>query len=287
MFFTNVNGESFTLNDIHAPVTRFNTSVEDRTNERTKALQHGVWPAYTYLGKRTVSIEGSLFGDSMADYINRRRSMKRVFIPRPQFGFKKNGTLYIQPEGFTDYLSLDCNSDGDPELPMEALAPQTTTFQINLKAFDPRFYGLIRNVDLHPPSVGSGRGYDKTFPYTYSGTSGDADTLVNNLGDIETYPEVTIYGPCVSPQITLFRSDGGIFSVILTSLVLTTITDSVTVSLKYRTAVTSLGQNVYNTTTGSEWWALEPGDTNTVRYTAASFDPTSYANFRWQDAYML
>lgn len=287
IFFTNVNGESFTLNDTYAPVHKFNTAVQDRTNERNKSEQHGVWPAFTYLGKRTISIEGNLFGDSSADYITRRRAMKRVFTPRPQFGIKKTGTLYVQPTGFATYVSLDCTVDGDPELPIEALAPFTSTFLINLKAFDPRFYGLVRNVDLFTPSSGSGRGYAKTFPYTYAGSSRDSDTLVTNLGDIETYPEVTIYGPATSPQITLFRSDGNDLTVILDSLVLGSSADYVTVNMKFRTAVMNTGQNVYYTTTSSQWWALEPGSTNTVRYTAASYDPSSHANFRWQDAYML
>lgn len=295
IFFTNINGESFTLNDDHSPMTSFDTAVEDRTTERDKALQHGIWPAFTYLGKRTFTLEGDLFGDNVADFGTRRRAMKRVFLPRPQFAVRKSGTLYLTTYDITEQLSIDCTTDGDPSIPVEALQPARGQYQINLKAFDPRVYGLPQTQVIIPAASGSGRTYSKTYPLTYVGSSSASDVLIYNNGDIETYPSVRIYGTCTGPAIILFRSDGMVFTVSLGSLVLSDNTHYVDINLKYRTAVMDAGrtspadpgQNVYSYTLGSQWWALEPGDENQVRYTAASYGSDSYASFVWSDAYML
>lgn len=286
VLFTNVNGESVILNDDHTPVTHFTTSVESRTTERNKAQQHGMWPANTFLGKRILHFEGDLFGDGSSDYVVRRRLMKRVFTPRPQWSPLKAGTLYMQMTGQPELWRCDCTIDGDPEIPLDALSPERSTYLINLKAFDPRMYGPLRTANVFTPTSGSGRAYSKTFPYTYVGTGSAQDILVTNDGDIETYPIVTMYGPATTPQITLFRSDGRVFTVRV-DIVLTTAADSVIVNLRDRTAFTNTGQNVYNFTKGSSWWALEPGSGNTVRYTATSYDPASYAKFQWSNAYML
>src|SRR6185295_10966223 len=287
--FTNVLGNSIDFNDQFVPFNEFTTEVDMRFNEKTKSQEHGIYPGMTWLGKRLFHCSGDILENTSADYWTRRRKFIRACLPRPHLGYTQVGTLTIRFTGYNEDLTSECTIDGWPEMPLAALSPSAGKYQVNFKAFDPRLYGAWYSVDLPfgaTENVG-GRTYNKTYNKIYDVAVGGNDTVISNTGDIETYPVVTFYGPCTSPRLVLFRGDGKIKYFVINGLTISSATDYVTVDFGKHTAILNGSGNVYNYAIGSDWWALEPQLTNTIRYVADSGTTASHCNVMFRNAYMI
>lgn len=296
--FTNVNGQyvDFNNDDNRIPFRTFTTEVDWRFNEKSRSQRHGIYPGESYLGKRVLRVEGDLFGDNSADYIQRRLSLVGALTPRPQYGRRIVGTLDLLFDGMSEHLTCECTLDGHPELPVDAgsgRGPSFTSYMIAFKSFDPRLYGNWQSVNMAYNPVAQnigGRGYNKTFNkiYTTPPNPGVTDILVVNSGNIETFPLATIYGPCTSPQISLQRSDGLLQFFRLIGLNLPSVADFVVVDFQKHTVVTNSGANAFNFAAGSDWWSIEPFPfTNIVRYSADLAAVPSHATIQWRNAYNL
>jgi Siphovirus-type tail component, C-terminal domain len=287
--FTNVLGNYIDFNDDHVPFNEFTTEVDVRFNEKNKSQEHGMYPGMTYLGKRLFHCSGDLLENSSAEYWDRRRQFIQAILPRPHLGYNYAGTLNIRFTGYNEDLTSDCTIDGWPEMPLAALSPSAGKFQVNFKAYDPRLYGSWQIVDLPfglTENIG-GRNYNKIYNKVYAAGSAGNDVIVSNTGDIETFPLITFYGPCSSPQMVLFRGDGKTMFLHLNGLSLLSPTDVAVVDVAKKTAILNNSGNVYNFAVGSDWWALEPGLENIVRYTADSGTIASHASVQWRNAYMI
>lgn len=288
--FVNVNGARIDLNTNDIPFNNFSTEVDTRMTEREKSMQHGLYPSNTFLGKRLYHFDGDILAQSSAGYWQRRMAMIAALLPRPHLGYKQAGTLYLLFTGMGEEFQADCTIDGWPELPLTGRSPSNGAYQINFKSFDPRLYGVLNAVDLAygvNENIG-GRTYNKTYNVTYSGGVGIPSAIITNSGIIETFLTVTMYGPVVSPKLTFQRSDGVIQYMTLNGLNLSNATDYVTVDFLRRTAITNTGANVYNTTVGSDWFAIEPLPmTQTLRYSSASGSSPAHALVQWRNAYMI
>lgn len=287
--FTNVLGNYIDFNDEHVPFQSFNTEVDWRFNEKNKSQEHGIYPGNSYLGRRLFHCTGDLLENTSADYWARRRKFIQAILPRPHLGYKEVGTLAIRFTGYNEDMSAECTLDGWPELPLEALSPSAGKYQINFKAFDPRLYGAWQAIELPfglTENIG-GRTYNKTYNKTYAAGTAGNDTILSNTGDIETYPVFKIFGPTVSPQLTLFRGDGKVKYFKLEGLSISSSSDFVVVDVGRHTAVMNNSGNVYNFAKSWDWWALEPNLTNIVRYTADSGTTASHVTVQWRNAYMI
>lgn len=290
--FTNINGVYVDLNTDDIPFSSFTTEVDWRFTEKPKSQEHGIYPGESYLGKRLFHCEGDLFGSSAADYMQRRVALLEALMPNPQKRAKIVGTLDIVFDGISETLSADCTLDGWPELPLEALKPARSSFQINFKSYDPRLYGDDRSVDIiyNPDweNIG-GRSYNKTYNKSYS-TSGAAQgtVIVSNSGNFDTHPIITFYGPVTNPQAVLFTSAGDVYFFTLNGLTLFDVTDYVVVDFKKHTVTRSNGANLYNYSTGSDWWLLEPNPiVNNVRFLGNPIDAPAHMTIQWRNAYVI
>lgn len=290
--FVNVNGSVVNFNDNNIPFSEFSTTVDMRMSEREKSQQHGLYPSNTYMGKRLFNTNGDLLALDSADYWVRRLAMVGALMPRPHLD-RKAGDLFIQFTGVPEELSSECTLDGYPELPLAALSPSASKWQVNFKSFDPRLYGVYRNVDLLygvSDNLG-GRTFNKTYPYSYATAATSPSTAIISQGayaNMETFPRVTFYGPVTNPRITFQRSDGQVFFMTLTGLTLTDISDTAVVDFLTRTAIRGNGANLYNYTVGSDWYALEPLPlTTTVQYSGSAGSSPSHAVVAWRNAYMI
>lgn len=290
----NVSGDSFTFNDVNniAPTTEFTTEVDDRFTERNKSQQHGIYPANHYWGKRLFHITGDLLAPDAPTYITRRLAMVKAVMPKPQLGYKRLGTLSILLSGMAETLTSEVTLDGYPELPMQALSPGRTSYQVNLKSFDPRLYGSNQAANLQygvSDNLG-GKTYNKTYNYTYGASSGlgPSSQYANNGGNIETYPTITFYGPITNPRITMLRSDGKSYFFTLTGLTLADVSDYAVADLGARTVVRGTGANLYNYAVGSDWFSLEPLPlTQQLLLSGSAGSSPAYAAVSWRNAYMI
>lgn len=292
--FTNVNGSVLMFNeknDTQMPTTEMTTEVDPRFTERPRSQQHGIYPAHTYWGKRLFHITGDVLTQTSAEYIQKRLAVMNALMPRPQLGQRKAGDLEILYTGMVEPLTCEATLDGYPELPMAALSPSRTPYQVNFKTFDPRCYGYWRTVDLlyGINENAGGRSYNKTYDKSYSTSASSPDrAIITNAGNYDTGPIVTFYGPVTSPRLTLQRSDGVLLVFALTGLVLGSVFDTVTVDLAKRTAVRWDGTNVYKYAVGSDWFVLESSPfVNTVVYSGAAGASPSHASIAYRNAYMI
>src|SRR5687768_13190175 len=132
--FVSDEGYSLEFNDESIPFEEFRTDVNVRNEERDKMEEHGTWPSYTYLGRRLFIAEGSVIAQTSAEYMAKRLEIMRVLMPYPQKGRRRVGQLKILFTGFLERVVADCTIDAYPEIPLKALFPAASEFQVIWKA---------------------------------------------------------------------------------------------------------------------------------------------------------
>lgn len=284
--FVRVDGFSITLADYAIPFENFGVSRDIRVTETPRSQEHGLWPSPTYLGKMVIDFSGDILGDDSSNYNVQRLALTRAFYPL-EIGMQRHiGTMFVQYDGLSERLSAQCALESWPELPLEALSPSAGKYHIQLKAFDPRWYGESSNQVIASSAMDTvvGRTYPKTYPYTYGYTLFPAgDQIVTNSGNAETPPLITIYGPGANPQLVVII--GGTEYTMNVDIDLID-TDIVELDFANRTATLNGTTNIYNLVSG-DYWKLPPGD-STFRYLAAIGTTTedSRAQLSWQNAYV-
>lgn len=278
-----VNSQSFVFNDDNCPLNMWTMDVDLRQEDRERPLEHGLYPSYTYYGKRLFHGEGALLDDTPTGYMQRRLQLHSALVIPPRSGVRAPYRLDMRYAGIVPTLRAFATLDSYPELPMAVPNWSLTEFFISLKSFDPLLYDAAqRSTTATTPSIVPGGSFPLTFPIHFFGSTGSTQ-LSTNGGNIVTYPTATIYGPVTNPRLynvtknEIVRFDG----LILGS------GDAVTVDFKERVAISSAGGNLYGSITNdSTFWTLEPGDTQWT-FTADAAASPSRAVLTWNDAYML
>lgn len=286
------NGSVCQINTNQIPLRIFEVQTDESTDETQKVRDHGLWDAFDYMGKMVIHVEGDILGQSPSDYWNLRAQLAAPMVPVPELGYKWVTQLYANFSGWpgepvTTYCSIESRLDAAIDT---TRGPSGSQFVFALKARDPRFYSAIPNTfQTGSPQVqGGGFTFPFKFPITFdsSATGGDANLL--NNGNANTYPVVTINGPCISPVLTAFIQ-GVPYRWAMSNF---NIPDgsTVTVDMKALTAIYSDGFNsldVYSkVTAASQWFFLPPGTTEVI-FTAISPGPDCNALFTWPNAYVI
>lgn len=291
--FTNVTGYSLEFNKEDPsrgailPFKSFNTVFEPNTEEKQKPLEHGLFPAETYVGKRMFDVEGDILEDTQGEYMLSRLDILNAITPRPHLGMRKVGDLELGIDGISERVVAECALDGY-ELPKDGTMGAYGPYMISWKSFDPRVYGVGESyAESTGPTQLVGRSYPKTYPKTYTVAGAPSgDMVLSNTGNVETFIQARIYGPLTGPELWLFQPSGEVQKVILPNLILGTSSDFLDLDFRQRTAFLNGNQNVYNYSLGSTWWRLDPGN-STVRFFAFSAVPPAKATVKWKNAYMI
>lgn len=158
--------------------------------------QDGEYADNLYLGGRTITVEGEVYGSSWVDLQARKRVLAALFQPAstesvlkvPDPATAAPGTVWSS-SGMTGYERasvrvVEAIQFGD------TLDPACQVWQVVLRASDPRVYSDVETS-------------------TDSGTSGTSarTVTVDQGGSYETPPTLTVTGPATSP-ITVSSSDG-------------------------------------------------------------------------------
>ncbi len=289
MIFDGVSGTSVVMNNDAYPVHDFSMEIETRKEEFAKVASHGIWSARTFLGQRRITVEGTIMGQGVADYMAKRMVLMGSMMPVPELGNMKVGTLRLQIDGIPEEISIDCNLDGEPTLPVstDSGTPDSGDFQIQFLCDDPLFYStaILTAQTGTPTGGGGGLTFPMTFPFDFTGGGGGGDVNVVNNGNATVYPQVIIYGPCSAPQVSIIIN-GITYSLRFQGLVLSS-TEYVTIDFKARTVISSTGGSLYQLIApGSTWWTIPPG-TWSASYRAGSVAAPSKAVIYSKNAYMF
>lgn len=143
--WTNVQGQSFTFNTDVIPLKEFTTEVDIRTEEVERMQEHGIWPGYSYGGKLLIHINGDILCNTAAEYIVQRMNMLQCLVPAGVVvNTRKMGDISLQYTGMETMRSESLTGaclDAAPSIPMRALYPSVTEFDITFKVFRPYLLG--------------------------------------------------------------------------------------------------------------------------------------------------
>lgn len=122
------------------------------------------------------------------------------------------------------------------------------------------------------PGVTPGRTYPLNFPRTYPAAAPVGGTLVTQQGNVESYPELIVYGPCTNVRVSNVTQ--GRF--IQLNNVNLSASDYLFISMRNRTISMNgdINQDLYDKGDWSisEWWSISPGQNQ------IGFVPDGYAD---------
>lgn len=189
--------------------------------------QDGEYADNLFIGGRTITLEGEVYGSSWVNLQARKRTLAALFIPSSDEVLLKipdpatvSPTTSYSTTGMTGYERVSCRVIEGIEFG-DSLDPMCQTWQVVLRASDPRVYS-------------------DTETSTDSGTSGTASrtVTVDQGGTYETPPSLTVTGPTASAwSITEPSSELSISS---SGLALAA-TDTITFDVENRTADLTAG----------------------------------------------
>lgn len=151
-------------------------------------------------------------------------------------------------------------------------------FLIQLMAGDPYFYstegGDEQSANVNKVAEG---GYITPYILPVIWEEGGAPTIVDNSGDANYYPVVTLHNEALNPSITNLAT-GESFGLDLTMLA----GDEVIIDMYNRTVTLNGSDILGNRTDDSVWWALLPGDNPIMLQTDTADDPVT-AVITWRN----
>lgn len=162
--------------------------------EELTPYRHGADAIDIYLAPRELSVGLILRADSHAEVQTLDRQIERGLSP-----FKGQGTLrVIRADGATRALYCYMIAYSD----LEYKAPKVGGKVIRFRASDPFWFDP---TEVERVIAVSGAVYEIVFPIEFPITFDSADVNeyfnVENEGDVETYPVITVYGPGDNPTI--------------------------------------------------------------------------------------
>lgn len=223
---------------------------------------------------RPINIEWLVMESSMQNYILERQEAFNAFHPDDG-----EGVLSIEVNSATTY-EINCIPNSSPKIPERAGMYPTADAQVQLIANDPVIYSNqdIVSSNVTAPS-GGGFTFPATFPITFESTSSGTITL-QNLGNIDTYPVITLVDALTNPLIRN-ATTGEVIQLNYTS----SVGDVIEIDMKNRSiilnGVTSLLSDLVE---GGEFWTLEPGSNQIILATGSTSD-TGYMTVTYRHAW--
>jgi len=137
-------GSPVELNTLIYPMHDLDIQTQMDVHEFKKRAQAGEWPSFAYPGAMTITAEGDIVGSGAtpsADYVAKRLALVDAILPPIQvLTSRKHGFIRIQLDGWTETADADVINT-DRSIPMQALYPAISPYQITWKAFLPVFIG--------------------------------------------------------------------------------------------------------------------------------------------------
>lgn len=208
----------------------------------------------TTVEPRFLIVELRIKGTNFADLQTQRRALITAFNPKVGVGTLKwtpDATVYAidclieQGVGFANYRG--------------------TFFEDALVSFrcpDPMWRGATLNEETVTNS-GSGLSFPISFPISF--IDGLGTTIINNIGDVPSFPVITIPGACTNPIITNVTTGEKLSFPALTL----SAGESLIIDCDARTAKVGTVSKIALLSADSEFWTLASGN-NTITFATAS-----------------
>lgn len=245
-----------------------------RINVKDNGNYHGARFGSAYYGARVITIEGEILGSSPEDYEEKRRALGQAYTIL-------NGlqtVTFITRGGLT--VKADCIVNSRIEIPYEKGLMQRGDFRIELIAPFPFFLGSSTQTHTVYVFEGGGATIPAEIPLTFSDSLA-SDIDINNLGNVEAYPIIKLYGIMNDPVIR--NNTSGLQLSIDYNL--DTEDKYIEIDTYRRTAKRGdTGANIFANVTG-DFWTLKTGINNIV-LSASSYGEGARAEIVYQYHYL-
>lgn len=224
-----------------------------RTVNYNRAGEHGSIVANQLYGERRITLEGYIFGSSIADYETKRRALENaVKIVKDSDGAPIPKVLKFTT---MDNLALQVKVYPVNPIKMAMEHLEHATFLLDLLAPDFVLEDQSQSqVSVAVPS-GGGAVLPWIMPITFAAATGGTITAVNN-GNAEAYPTITFNGPLNNPRL-YNRAVGR--EMALTHVLAAG--EQIVIDMREKTIIQGGTTNqIAKKTAGSKWWWLAPGD---------------------------
>lgn len=206
---------------------------------------------------RLITIKGTFIPPS-----NAQTSLGRTAILAAANRVKKSGVLTIVDK----FVTQTCNVRLlDAPIITANNISGTSTFEIHLKAADPRKYSIDSiYLSAYNTSTLGNRVYPRTYPMSYNPNSTFPNNAnIVNEGNISTTALLVLNGPAINPSVLHLESNSRInFNVTITQ------NQILAVDLERRSVLLNGLQNMRSIVDlTSKWFTIAPG-TNNIRYYA-------------------
>jgi phage-related protein len=245
--------------------------------EERVSFQHGSHLRQANIEARDVDIPLLIKADNEIELRKLVRDITRAFNP-----LKSDGRLRVlSPDGSQRELNCRYSQGMEGQEDRDNKGSYWQTVVLVFRAFDPFWYDAQTIVETF--TTGEPATFFPFLPLRLASSSVFADTTIDNVGDVETYPEWIINGP--GENIVLRNLTTGEATSINYSLGLG---ESITVNTKpfQKTVTKNDGTNLFYTLSDdSSLWALAEGK-NSIRIemsdsTEQSSVQLSYKNRYW------
>jgi hypothetical protein len=241
-----------------------------RTGDTARGYAHGEVPGLDLLAGRTVTVDITVFDSGAGDFAANVERLKAMTVPATT----ESSFLYQLPG--RAQRALNCRPRRR-SLPVDLeYSFRKGNAMIEFHATDPRIYDAsFTSISAGLPSATTGLTFAATAPFVFGSALSGGSIGVANNGNFPAPWVATIYGPVVTPVLTLLGSGQQL-------------TFNGTVSAGDTLVVDSLGRSVlYNGTAsryswigaGSVWFDLPVGN-STVTFGAASGSGTCTFAYR-------
>ncbi len=245
-----------------------------------------------YLGGRTITLDGEVYGSSWADLQARKRSLSALFMPSstervlqvPDPATTTPATIYADQMSGYDRMTgrvIESIEFGD------TLDPSCQTWQVVLRASDPRRYTSVEESAITDDiSTGGGRSFPRTYEKSY-GTAEPGGTVdIVNVGSMESPWTVRVYGPVTNPII---EDVSGLGQIVIDGNGGLAIVegDYLEIDVLERTAFLNSDSEQsrfrYINFEETTWWML-PSGSSTIRFRGSAVSDPAYIEIVWRPA---
>lgn len=248
-----------------------------RNQDDNRGFADGMFTGRDFLAGRTISIIFNTFGSGATSAQSNFNTIQAKLLPQT------TGTtpLYFKlPSQTTSEQVINARVRGlrttiDPNYTYGYITSQVEFFCPN-----PVYYNNLDQTLTLTYTPPTGRIYNRVYNLTYGGGSAVLTGTVTNAGWATTYPNITIAGPIVDPEIgnsttgnTLYLS--GTYSS----------SDTINIDL-YNKLITVNGAPARNILASGTWFGAEPGNNIFTFFGTGTLPNVTSATITWQSAYI-
>lgn len=238
-----------------------------RVGSYEKPGEDGARVTAAFYGGRPFTIQGDMQTADVATFQAARQALNYAFrTQRDQYNYPLLTRILVTAnDGSTYFLDAQVKTFKNP-----LSYPTYSSFISTLYAPDPAIYGTSQVTTGQIARLAAGGvTFPLTFPVIFTAGSGGVGFL-NNAGNLDTWPVMTIRGAVTNPLIYAVER-GGLIQLGFTT---TNATDVIVIDMKNRTVMLNGTTSLLTyLTTDSRWFSLPP-DANTIEFNTGSAGDT-------------